>query len=100
MGRSDALVLFVTLNLIQSRIIEQIARVEIILKPSELVGNTGSEAGMTHWRGLQGILSHVPPCSAVQNDDNIKPLRDTPHPDLPQSGEGTFITLNCIVEHS
>ena len=42
MGWSVALVLFVTLNLIQSRIIEQIARVEIILKPSELVGDTGS----------------------------------------------------------
>ena len=44
--------------------------------------------GVTHWWGLQGILNHAALCSAVQNDDKTNPLRDTPHPDLPQVGEG------------
>ena len=52
---------------------------------------TENPTGVTNWRGLQGILNHAPPCSAVQNDAlKVKPLRDTPHPDLPQSGEGVF----------
>ena len=52
---------------------------------------TENPTGMTHWRGLQGILNHAPLCSAVQNDAlKVNPLRDTPHPDLPQAGEGVF----------
>ena len=52
---------------------------------------TENPTGVTNWRGLQGILNHAPPCSAVQNDAlKVKPLRDTPHPDLPQSGEDVF----------
>ena len=47
---------------------------------------------MTHWRGLQGILNHAALCSVVQNDAlKVNPLRVTPHPNLPQSGEGVFV---------
>ena len=46
---------------------------------------------MTPKRGLQEILNLAPPCSAVQNDAlKVKPLRETPHPALPQVGEGVF----------
>ena len=38
---------FVTLNLIQSRIVGRIAKGGIILKPSMLAGDSGSEAGVT-----------------------------------------------------
>ena len=52
---------------------------------------TENPTGVMHWRGLQGILNHTPLCSAVQNDElKVNPLRDTPHPDLPQVGEGAF----------
>ena len=37
---------------------------------------TENPTGMTHRQELQGIQNHAPLCSAVQNDDNIKPLRD------------------------
>ena len=115
----------VTLNSIQSRIVERIARWLNKLKPSILVGDSGSEAGVTHWQlmqgipcriwiirvvgklivslhltGLvrfrsrialpkiqQGILNHVP---LFRMTNKIKPLRETPHPVLPQSGEGVF----------
>ena len=38
-------------------------------------------------RGLQGILNPAP---LFRMTDKIKPLRDTSHPSLPQSGEGAF----------
>ena len=52
--------------------------------PSE--GDSGSGAGVTHWRDLQGILKQV-----QNNAMEVNPLRDTPHPSLPQSGEGAKI---------
>ena len=49
----------VTLNSIQSRIIERIAKGGINLKLSQLVGDSGSEAGVTHWQLMQGIPCRI-----------------------------------------
>ena len=49
----------VTLNSIQSRIIERIAKGGINLKLSELVGDSGSEAGVTHWQLMQGTPCRI-----------------------------------------
>ena len=49
--------------------------------------HTSPPTGVTHWRELQGILNHAP---LFRMTTKIKPLRDTPHPGLPQVGEGAF----------
>ena len=67
-----------------------------------LAGDSGSEAGVTHWRLMRGtpcqlcIQAHSSSlrcggslCKA-RSDDKVNPLRETPHPCLPQSGEGAF----------
>ena len=46
-------------ELIQSRIIERIAKGGINLKLSELVGDSGSEAGVTHWQLMQGTPCRI-----------------------------------------
>ena len=58
----------VTLNSIpiQSRIIERIAKGGINLKLSQLVGDSGSEAGVTPKQGFAGDSESR---SAVQNDE-------------------------------
>ena len=46
-------------ELIQSRIVERIARWLNKLKPSILVGDSGSEAGVTHWQLMQGTPCRI-----------------------------------------
>ena len=113
-------------ELIQSRIIGRIARGGIILKPSGFAEDSGSNldysggrkthrfpppyglgslslthrptenpTGVTHWLGLQGILNHAP---LFRMTTKATPLRDTPHPDLPQSGEGAFCRFPLNLE--
>ena len=103
--------LFVTLNLIQSRIIEQFVRDWIILIPSELAGDSGSspewrirgwcrglrvEFGLFGWSENASFsstlrawfaIAHSSPYWKTNRSDENKPLRDTPHPAFPKSGK-------------
>ena len=74
-NRSDALLSFLSFRAAtRNRIVRRIIKGRIILKSSGLVGDSGSEAGVTIMQVSQGILNHAPLCSAVQNDDSFLSL--------------------------
>ena len=56
---------------------------------------TENPTGMTHCQNLQEILNHAP---LFRMTTKATPLRDTPHPDLPQSGEGAFCRFPLNLE--
>ena len=54
-----------------------------------IIRDVGKLIVFLHFTGLVRIRSRI---ASNRSDDNIKPLRDTPHPDLPQSGEGEALS--------
>ena len=52
-----------------------------------IIRDVGKLIVFLHFMGLVRIRSHI---ASNRSDDKTNPLRDTPHPSLPQSGEGVF----------